>query len=263
MTVKNNQRDMSFYYDESNRTIHLYNRPLDQIPNKYQKVILNSLFGINSFDVCNFVIEDDIQPEIIDWFCTRDTLIDIDLLKLDTSNINDMSYLFFGCKELKRLDLTNFDTSNTSDMYSMFTYCSSLTALDLSNFNTSKVTNMCNMFYNCSNLNCLNVNNFDISNVIDMSEMFYNCYSITSLDLSNWDNSNVKDSQDMFKNMIHLEKISLGKNWEWKNKGFLPTPSNKYINGADGKWHTANGKSYLPEEIPNNVIDTYYAVPKF
>ena len=122
---------------------------------------------------------------------------------------------------------------------------------------------MCDMFYNCFNLNYLDINNFDISNVTDMSEMFYNCSSITSLDLSNWDNRNVKDSQDMFKNMIHLEKISLGKNWEWKDKGLLPIPSSEYINGADGKWHTASGKSYLPEEIQNNVIDTYYTVPKY
>ena len=42
--------------------------------------------------------------------------------------------MFQGCKKLKYLDLSNFDTSNVNDMSFMFFGCNKLTYLNLLNF---------------------------------------------------------------------------------------------------------------------------------
>lgn len=99
----------------------------------------------------------------------------------DTSNVADMSYMFYftGCHSSKLvLDLSTFNTENVTDMKHMFhsTGCNNINfLLSVNNFDTSKVTDMKYMFYNTgySNQNfTLDVNNFDTSNVIDMSYMF-------------------------------------------------------------------------------------------
>ena len=110
-------------------------------------------------------------------------LASLDLSSFNTSKVTNMSNMFFNCSSLVSLDLSSFDTSNVADMSSMFAGCSSLVSLDLSSFNTSKVTNMNNMFVNCSSLVSLDLSSFDTSNVTDISEMFAGCSSLSSLDL--------------------------------------------------------------------------------
>ena len=104
--------------------------------------------------------------------------------KIDTSNVTNMSLMFYGCNSLTSLDLSNFDTSNVTDMDGMFDDCSALTSLDVSSFNTSNVTNMNQMFVFCSALNSLDLSSFDTSNVATMRYMFSKCITLTSLILS-------------------------------------------------------------------------------
>ena len=133
-------------------------------------------------------------------FCKFSKLTEIENINLlDTSNVTNMSYMFYSCKALASLDLSNFDTSNVITMEYMFSYCSSLTSLDLSKFDTSKVTNMCGMFSSCSRLTSLDVSKFNTSNVIDMSAMFISCISLTSLDVSSFDTSQVTSMYSMFR----------------------------------------------------------------
>ena len=70
----------------------------------------------------------------------------------NTSNVTDMSYMFYGCSGLTSLDVSSFNTNIVTDMTYMFKGCTSLTSLTLSNFNTSNVTYMDSMFYGCSKL---------------------------------------------------------------------------------------------------------------
>ena len=82
------------------------------------------------------------------------------------SGVMNLSYLFYGCGNLKTLDLSNFDTSKVISMSNMFNSCKSLTTLDLSNFNTVKIDNMRymkDMFYNCKSLTTVKVINCDES----------------------------------------------------------------------------------------------------
>ena len=134
-----------------------------------------------------------------EWFfgCTDLTTIE-GIEYLNTTNVTDMSGMFWGCVALTTLDVSKFDTKNVTNMSNMFHWCFVLTTLDVSNFDTQNVTNMSNMFYNCHALTTLNVSNFDTQNVTNMSNMFSNCPALTTLDLSNFDTKNVTDMSWMF-----------------------------------------------------------------
>ena len=77
-----------------------------------------------------------------------------------------MAYIFSECSNLKELDLKSFNTSNVSNMTNMFYRCNGLKNLELGdNFNTTSVTNMEWMFKGCSNLENSYIRNFNTSNV--------------------------------------------------------------------------------------------------
>jgi len=131
------------------------------------------------------------------------------LYNLNTSNVTDMSYMFYGCASLKALDVNNFDTSNVTDMSYMFYGCASLNTLNVYNLNTSNVTDMSYMFCGCASLNTLNMHNFNTSNVTDMSDMFSGCTSLKTLNVNNFNTSNVTDMSYMFDNCSSMSKLDL------------------------------------------------------
>ena len=137
------------------------------------------------------------------------SLTSLDLSNFDTSQVTNMSGMFSGCSSLTSLDLRNLDTSKVTSMSSMFEYCYSLTSLDLSSFDTSKVTDMGGMFAYCENLTSLDVRNFDTSKVTDMVVMFQSCSSLTNLDVSNFDTSKVTDMGYMFNFCSSLTSLDL------------------------------------------------------
>ena len=133
----------------------------------------------------------------------------LDLSSFDTSNVTSMDSMFSICSNLTNLDLSSFDTSNVTSMQSMFSSCINLTSLDLSNFNTSKVSNMAYMFEGCNKLTSLDLSSFDASNVTSMRSMFSNCFSLTELDLSNFDTSRVTNMSYMFSGCSKLTTIKV------------------------------------------------------
>ena len=70
----------------------------------------------------------------------------IDLSMLNTSNVTNMSYMFYQSNSLKDLNVRGLDTSKVTDMSYMFRNCYALNDLDFSSFDTSNVTNMYRMF---------------------------------------------------------------------------------------------------------------------
>ena len=143
------------------------------------------------------------------WFANKPNLTDINLSKLDTSNVSNMEIMFYNCPALEDLDVSNFDTSNVTNMRSMFASCQSLTNLDLSGFDTSNVTNMSSMFDNCWALTSVDVSKFDTSNVTGMGGMFNKCKSLTNLDLSNFDTSKAISMRVMFSGCENLASLDL------------------------------------------------------
>ena len=95
---------------------------------------------------------------------------------LNTSEVTDMSSMFYSCSKLTSLDVSNFNTSKVTKMLWVFAGCRSLTSLDLSSFNTSKVTDMHCMFYRCSDLLTIYVGNgWSTAAVTSSTDMFLSC----------------------------------------------------------------------------------------
>ena len=127
------------------------------------------------------------NESMISYFRDFGKMTSIDLSALDTSEVTNMSHMFYNCYSLTSIDVSIFDTSKVTDMSGMFGTCNYLTSLDLSNFDTSKVTDMSGMFGTCNHLTSLDLSNFDTSKVTNMSGMFSVCSSLTNLDVSNFD----------------------------------------------------------------------------
>lgn len=142
---------------------------------------------------------------------------EIDIVNLDTSNVENMYGMFQGCSRLKNLNISNFDTSKVKTMQNMFYDCSGLTTLDVSGFETNNVVNMSCMFYNCSSLESIDIKNFDVSNVTTFSSMFYNCSMLgvgsnNCVDLSKWNTVNMGSCSLMFYGCKNVHTIDLS-NW--------------------------------------------------
>ena len=134
----------------------------------------------------NVEVIDTIAPKTtFCWFNQCSNLINADICNLDTSNVTNMSQMFFNCNQLTSLDVSGFDTSSVTNMGSMFSGCQKLTNIDVSNFNTSSVTSMANMFGECNQLTSLDVSGFDTSSVTNIGYMFSSCQKLTNIDVSN------------------------------------------------------------------------------
>ena len=144
------------------------------------------------------------------WFFRCNALKQIEGLEyLNTSEVKDMSSMFYDCQALTSIDLKHFNTKNVTDMSWMFCDCVALTSLDLKNFDTKKVTDMSWMFYGCAALTSIDLKNFDTENVTDMSWMFYGCAALTSIDLQHFDTKKVAKMGSMFAGCAALTSINL------------------------------------------------------
>ena len=164
-------------------------------------------------NILNVEIGSNIKPiSTANWFLELSNMKKGDFTNLDTSSVNDMSFMFYNAGysattfELKGLG--NWDVSKVTKMYFMFKYAGNNATtfnLNLSNWNTSKVTNMSSMFSGAGNSATTwtigDISNWDVSNVTDMSSMFSYVGSKATtfnLNLSKWDVSNVTDMSSMF-----------------------------------------------------------------
>ena len=144
------------------------------------------------------------------WFFCYSSLEEITGLEnLNTGNVGNMSFMFYGCSALTALDLSSFDTTQVSNMNSMFSGCSALTALDLSSFDTTQVSNMSSMFSGCRELTHLDLSSFKTTSVSTMSSMFEGCSSLKALDLSSFNGSAMVDLQNMFADCTALTQLDL------------------------------------------------------
>ena len=199
--------------------------------NKYiqEKLIINKDYndaGISpkSFDELRKIIKDrydklgpgtkqnpidfnDIDVSNIDSFCHKDIGIFeetqfkyIDISDWDVSGVTDMSYMFYGCKELESVgNISSWDVSNVTNMIGMF-YESRSFNQDISGWYVSNVKNMSYMFNNCKSFN-QDISGWNVSKVIDMSGLFYGCESFNQ-DISKWNVSSVKNHLFMFTNCL-------------------------------------------------------------
>lgn len=122
------------------------------------------------------------SPEYVSFYHYQGTTLDLSWL--DTSNITDMSNMFYSCNKLTTLiDVSNFNTSNVTNMENMFRRGDVMFSnLDVSNWNVSKVTTTTYMFDNTvfNQWSTIDFSNWNLASVTDMSYMFQNSLAQSS-----------------------------------------------------------------------------------
>ncbi len=113
-------------------------------------------------------------PEDCSSFFDDVEAVSIDCTGFDASAVTNMNGMFSQNQRLQSLNLSGLNTSNVTDMSFMFYNCEqSLTELDLSSFNTTKVIDMGSMFYGCKYLTTIKVGPYFVTGqVTSSSEMF-------------------------------------------------------------------------------------------
>lgn len=149
-------------------------------------------------------------PESCQGFFEQYTALKtLDFANFDTSNVTDMSGMFYACMALETLNVSNFNTSNVTEMSYLFSYCKSIKQLDIRNFNTSNVISMANMFQKCLVLETLHFD-FNTANVETMEYMFSECEKLTTstaLHCDKFNLSKVKNMMYMFNECKNITDI--------------------------------------------------------
>ena len=159
-----------------------------------EKLIINKDYRevkivVKSFDELRKIIEDrydKLGPG------TKENPIDFN--DIDVSNLDSFSNYkgkgIFEETQFKYIDISDWDVSNVTNMSYMFYVCKELKSVgDISKWDVSKVINMSFMFTGCKKFN-QDISKWDVSSVTDMSYMFYGCENFNQ-DISGWDISKV------------------------------------------------------------------------
>ena len=147
-------------------------------------------------------------------FWTKDGLTKhINLDEFDTSNVEDMGYMFSTPYEnnsttaIDPIDFSRFDTRNLKIMPGMFAG-SHLPSIDIRNFNTSNVTNMEHLFNGLKKVTDLDLSGLDVKRVNNIGSLFARNPGLISLNLSNWQLDSVHDMSYMFTQLYDLKTLT-------------------------------------------------------
>ena len=97
-----------------------------------------------------------------------------DISKWDVSNVEDMSYMFYGCEKFNQ-NISSWNVSNVKSMMAMFGIATSFNQ-DISKWDVSNVEDMSMMFINAKSFN-QNISNWNISqkNITRPKNVFAGC----------------------------------------------------------------------------------------
>lgn len=142
------------------------------------------------------------MKQMFSMFATATNTVPMNLREvplLDTRNVENMVYMFYGCHKL--VTVPEYATGKVTTMQHMFAKCTNLVEVPL--FDTTAVATMSYMFLECENLAA--VPKFDTSVVTNMCCMFSSCKSLTSVPCFN--TRSVTNMSNMFSGCISLESV--------------------------------------------------------
>ena len=197
MDLNNNKlkRNMNIFNKEVNH--RYYYKVLNGTVTRDEIKELNSLVSVavpNGKDELRKIIEfysNNYPKDSLNW--------------LDVSGITDMSELFSG-DNIDKIsiisnkyngDISKWDTSNVTDMSGMF-YCAINFNQPIGEWDVSNVTDMSNMFYYAESFN-QPIGDWNVSMVTEMSHMFGDAHRFNQ-SISNWDVNMVTNMRYMFYN---------------------------------------------------------------
>ncbi len=187
--------------------------------------------------------------------------IDIDLSSANTTNVINMSYMFYNCNSLTSVDLSSFDTSLVTNMRYMFYKCSKIETLDLSSFNTSSLSETISMFESCTNLKTIYSSDYwDSSNITsgNSSYMFSSCSSIKGEKGTTYSSSNKNAKYARIDNAPSSPGYYTYKR-AYKHVAAVPATyvsdgNKEYYIGSDGKYYIKDDDTYRVIEENSLVI---------
>ena len=177
---------MSFYKNAGGMS---YPSTRDELVNEIKFRLDRGQTNLNDIDTSRIT-------DMSDLFYDFKQIQNIDISLWYVSNVRDMSYMFFSCKNFN-CDLSRWNTDKVERMDCMFCSCQNFNS-DLSKWNVSSVKNMDCMFLNCTSFNC-DLSKWNTSSVTSTRNMFYYCLKF-DCDLSGWNTSNVECMKNMFDN---------------------------------------------------------------
>lgn len=197
---------LTFYYDDLMSTRNgVYKEELNDVNDtpwwvdhayKFKKVVFTSSFA-------------DARPKSTRcWFSDQPNFTIEGLGNLNTSEVEDMSWMFSG-SGITGFDLSSFQTGSVKNMGGMFQECSKLISIDLSCLDTHSVTDMSQLFMDCGSLTSVNLSGLDARSVTEMSHMFSGCSSLTSLNFSSFTTRDLTNTDAMFENCTSLASLNL------------------------------------------------------
>ena len=170
-------------------------------------------------------------------------LTSINLPKWYTPILEDMSYLFNRCLNLKEVkNLGKLNTSNVRNMSGLFNKCESLTKInEINGWNTQCLENIDMLFQSCLSLEKICELKWDTKKVKSMNGVFSMCTKLKTIpNIGKWSTEGVRTMIGMFNECINLESIpDLGK-WNM----------NKVIN-ISGIFYKCEKLRTLPKGILN------------
>ena len=197
-------------------------------------------------------------------------IVDIDLSCFNTNNVTNMGHMFYGCNNLLNIDLSSFNTENVINMGYMFYDCSSLLNIDLSFFNTKKVTNMGHMFAFCNNLTSINLSSFNTEKVTNIGHMFFGLSKLSYIDLTYFDTRNITNKEYMFFRCKNLKEIKV-KKYFFKEIYFINNNENyekksySLLNSFEYKFNASqsifgNYYKYIKKELDDCIFDIGFQI---
>ncbi len=157
--------------------------------------------------------------------------------KWDTSNIDDMSLMFFNAKKFNT-DISSWKTNSVKNMSYMFTSAEAFSQ-NLDKWDTSNVTTMKRMFQEAKTFNG-NISNWKTENVTNMERMFEKAESFNS-GISLWNVNNVTTMEGMFENASKFNSpIFKLVNPKVKNMQYMFHNAKKFNNSNISNWNTSS-----------------------
>lgn len=178
----------------------------------------NIKLGVDVLGVTGTFAGEKYAPKHISFRGTSSlTNLDYEVSQLDTKNITDMKYMFYGDSSLETINLSSWNFENVTSMQQMFYNNIKITSIIFGNANTNKLTDMGNIFYNARTLTTLDIANMNTSSLRSLRYAFYSCYELKTIDIKNWDVTNLIDMDNCFYYCTKLIDLDLSR-WVTTNK---------------------------------------------
>lgn len=157
---------------------------------------------------------------------------------LGTNNIENLNYMFYGCKSLI---VAILDTSKGTNSHYMFYDCISLKAFPY--INIKNMTNVEKMFYGCKSIN--NIYKINLTNITNLDSLFYGCETLLKNPLTVNTDKLIYMNNTFFNNkfILYVDNINTSNVIEF-NSTFSDCSALKHVNINTNSCLTMNATFY-------------------